>query len=42
MTEEVDPVDISVEDDLEPSTWVSKKVKGFGKWVGFPIDSCER
>ena len=42
MTEEVDPVDISVEDDLEPSAWVSKKVKGFGKWVGFPIDSCER
>ena len=42
MNEEVDPVDISVEDDLEPSAWVSKKVKGFGKWVGFPIDSCER
>ena len=42
MTEEVVPVDISVEDDLEPSAWVSKKVKGFGKWVGFPIDSCER
>ncbi|KAK7828851.1 hypothetical protein CFP56_029888 [Quercus suber] len=42
MTEEVDPVDISVEDNLEPSAWVSKKVKGFGKWVGFPIDSCER
>ena len=42
MTEEVVPVDISVEDDLEPSAWVSKKVKGFGKSVGFPIDSCER
>ena len=42
MTEEDDPVDISVEDDLEPSAWVSKKVNGFGKWVGFPIDSCER
>ena len=26
MTEEVDPVDTSVEDDLEPSAWVSKKV----------------
>jgi len=42
MTEEVDPVDISVEDDLKPSAWVSKKVKGFGEWVGFPIDSSER
>ncbi|XP_030965029.1 uncharacterized protein LOC115986306 [Quercus lobata] len=42
MTEEDDPVDISVEDDLQPSAWVSKKVKGLGKWVGFPIDSCER
>ena len=21
---------------------MSKKIKGFGKWVGFPIDSCER
>ena len=42
MTVEVEPVDISVENDLEPSAWVSKKVKGFGKWVGFPIDSCER
>ena len=42
MTEEVDAVDTSVEDDLEPSAWVSKKVKGFGKWVGFSIDSCER
>ena len=26
MTKEVDPVDTSVEDDLEPSAWVSKKV----------------
>ena len=42
MTEEDDPVDISMEDDLELSAWVSKKVKGFSKWVGFPIDSCER
>ena len=42
MTKKDDPIDISVEDDLEPSAWVSKKVKGFGKWVGFPIDSCER
>ena len=31
MIEEVDPVDISVDDDLEPLAWVSKKVKGFGK-----------
>ena len=42
MTEEDDPVAISVEDELEPSAWVSKKIKGFGKWVGFPIDSCEK
>ena len=42
MTEEDDPVDISVEDDLEPSALISKKVKGFGKWVGFPIDSYEK
>ena len=42
MTEEDDPVDISMEDDLELSAWVSKKVKGFSKWVGFPIDSYER
>ena len=42
MTEEDDPVDISEEDDLEPSALISKKVKGFGKWVGFPIDSYER
>ena len=42
MTDEDDPIDISMEDDLEPSAWVSKKVKGLGKWVGFPIDSCER
>ena len=27
---------------MEPSIWVSKMVKGFSKWVGFPIDSCER
>ena len=42
MTEEEDPNDISVEDDLEPSVWVSKMVKGFGKSVGFSINSCER
>ena len=42
MTKKDDLVDISMEDDLEPSAWVSKKVKGFGKWVGFPIDSCGR
>ena len=42
MIEEGDLDDISVEDDLEPSIWVSKMVKGFSKWVGFPIDSCER
>ena len=42
MTEEDDPIAISVEDELEPSAWVSKKIKSFGKWVGFPIDSYER
>lgn len=42
MVEEGDLDDISMEDDLEPSVWVSKMVKGFGKWVGFPIDSYER
>lgn len=42
MTEEGDPNDISMGDDLEPSVWVSKMIKGFFKFVGFPIDSCER
>lgn len=42
MTEEEDLGDISIEDDLEPSVWVSKMVKGFGKFVDFSIDSCER
>lgn len=42
MTEEGDLDVISVEDDLEPSNWVSKMVKGFGKFVVFSIDSCER
>ena len=29
-------------EDLEPSVWVKRKIKGFGKFVGFPIDSCEQ
>lgn len=34
--------DSCVEDFLEPSAWVKRMVKGFGKFVGFPINSCER
>ena len=34
--------DFCVEDVLEPSVWVKRMVKGFGKFVGFPIDSCEK
>ena len=26
---------------LEPSVWVKRMIKGFGKYVGFPIDSSE-
>ncbi|KAF3960115.1 hypothetical protein CMV_015143 [Castanea mollissima] len=33
--------DFLVDHNLEPSVWVKRKVKGFGKFVGFPIDSCE-
>lgn len=32
--------DFLVEDSLEPSVWVKRMVKGFCKFVGFPIDSC--
>ena len=42
MTEEGELGDTFVGDDLEPSVWVSKMVKGFGKSVGFSINSCER
>ncbi|KAF3958395.1 hypothetical protein CMV_016695 [Castanea mollissima] len=31
-----------VEDDLEPSVWVNRMIKGFGKFEGFPIDLCEK
>ncbi|KAF3974755.1 hypothetical protein CMV_001943 [Castanea mollissima] len=31
-----------VEDDLEPLVWVNRMIKGFDKFVGFPIDSCEK
>ena len=34
--------DFCVEDVLEPSVWVKRMVKGFGKFVGFPINSCEK
>ena len=42
VTEEGDPDDISMGDELEPLVWVSKMIKGFVKFVGFPFDSCER
>ena len=34
--------DFLVGEDLEPSVWVKRKIKGFSKYVGFPIDSCEQ
>ena len=34
--------DFPVGEDLEPSVWVKRKIKGFSKYVGFPIDSCEQ
>ena len=39
---EATPDDFFVEDDLEPSVWVNRMIKVFGKFVGFPIDSCEK
>ncbi|KAF3944737.1 hypothetical protein CMV_028821 [Castanea mollissima] len=42
VTEERAMDDFLMEDNLEPSVWVKRMVKGFGKFVGFPIDSCER
>ena len=42
VTEERAVDDFLVEDFLEPLVWVKRMVKGFGKFVGFPIDSCER
>lgn len=30
-----------LEDDLEPSEWVRMMMKGFGKFVGFPIAKFE-
>ena len=33
--------DFLVEDFLKLSVWVKRMVKGFGKFVGFPIDFCE-
>ena len=34
--------DFLVGEDLEPLVWVKRKIKGFSKYVGFPIDSCEQ
>lgn len=34
--------DFLVGEDLEPSVWVKRKIKGFSKFVGFPINSCEQ
>ncbi|KAL0007922.1 hypothetical protein SO802_009424 [Lithocarpus litseifolius] len=34
--------DFLVGEDMEPSVWVKRKIKGFSKFVGFPIDSCEQ
>ena len=32
----------SVEEVLEPSEWVSRMIRNFSTYVGFPIDCCER
>ena len=32
----------SVEEELKPSKWVRRMIKGFGTFVGFPIACCER
>jgi len=32
----------SMEEELEPSEWVRRMIKGFGTFVGFPIACCER
>ena len=42
VSEEVALDDFLVGEDLEPSVWVKRKIKGFSKFVGFPIDSCEQ
>ena len=41
VTEERAMDDFLVEDFLKLSVWVKRMVKGFGKFVGFPIDFCE-
>nr|POF09046.1 hypothetical protein CFP56_38627 [Quercus suber] len=33
---------VSVEEVMEPSEWVSRKIRDFSTYVGFPIDCCER
>ena len=33
---------VSVEEVLEPSEWVSRMIRDFSTYVGFPIDYCER
>ena len=38
VLEEATLDDFLVEEDLEPLVWVKRMIKGFGKFVGFPID----
>lgn len=33
---------VSVEEVMKPSEWVSRKIRDFSTYVGFPIDCCER
>ena len=33
---------VSVEEVLEPSEWVSRMIRDFSTYAGFPIDCCER
>ena len=39
VSEETALDDFLVGEDLEPSVWVKRKIKGFRKFVGFLIDS---
>lgn len=40
-TKEGDFDGVLLEEDMEPSKLMSKMVKGFGKFVGFPITSSK-
>ncbi|KAK9983442.1 hypothetical protein SO802_032967 [Lithocarpus litseifolius] len=42
VSEEAAVDDFLVGEDLEPSVWVKRKIKGFSKFVGFLIDTCEQ